>query len=382
MKGSYRIFLAAMMAFALASVAQTGFGPQSPNSNRNEPQIQIQGQTPSGSQPAQNPAMNAPSSTPPVADTTKPADSKPADSKPPTDLSKPSTAATPSTKDQNTPGTLVYPMPAPGAEPQTQLLPGADTPASADPLLQPAPLPKGDPATLVGGTADKVDRIRNRVVIQPFGGGKRMDIRFDDRSHFFRDGRETTILGIKKGDRVYADTMLVDGKVFAKNLRVQTSGIPAEARGQVRLYDASTGRVVLQDNLTSQLVYITVSPTTPVTRQFGSASAADLKPGTLIDVVFAPGRKIGDARQINILAQPGANYMFVGRVTNVNMSSGTLAVENQSDNKNYEIHFDPRKMDQRELLVIGAEVAANTVFDGKTYTAQTMTVTAATNAQQ
>ena len=41
-----------------------------------------------------------------------------------------------------------------------------------DPLLEPPPLPKGT-TTLIGGIATSVDKVRNRMTVQPFGKGQR-----------------------------------------------------------------------------------------------------------------------------------------------------------------------------------------------------------------
>ena len=67
-----------------------------------------------------------------------------------------------------------------------------------DPLLETPPLPKGKP-TLIGGTATHVDHVRNRLTIQPFGGGPKVKLIVDERSHIYRNGAETTVLGIQKG---------------------------------------------------------------------------------------------------------------------------------------------------------------------------------------
>src|SRR5271165_1120133 len=101
-----------------------------------------------------------------------------------------------------------------------------------DPLLEPPPLPKGKP-TLIGGMATSVDHVRNHLTVQPFGKGAKVKVFVDERSHIYRNGVETTVLGIHKGDRVYVDTMLDRDKVFAKNVRVITETGLAEVRGQV-----------------------------------------------------------------------------------------------------------------------------------------------------
>ena len=87
-----------------------------------------------------------------------------------------------------------------------------------DPLLDVPPLPKGK-ATLVGGRVGKIDPIRNRITVEPFGGGDKMKVFFDERTHIYRDGTETTQANIHKGDRVYVDTLLDGPRVFARNIR-------------------------------------------------------------------------------------------------------------------------------------------------------------------
>ena len=270
-------------------------------------------------------------------------------------------------------------------QPTTEILPEGKALPSADPLMEPGELPKGH-VTMVGGTATRVDRLRNRVTLQPFGGGKKMTVRFDERSHIYRDGRETTVTGIKEGDRVYADTMLLGPVIFARNIRVLTISGPAEARGQVTQYDARSGRVTLVDDLTRQPVQFTISKDTAFKGQGNSqATAQDVLPGALLDVQFSPGHgRTGEAREIAVLARPGANYVFAGRVTNLDLRSGTLSVDNQTDSKNYDLRFDPARIEQRDQLRVGAEITARATFDGKAYRASDVTVArpAAESAQQ
>ena len=46
-----------------------------------------------------------------------------------------------------------------------------------DPLLDLPPVPKAG-ATLVGGVIAKLDRVRDRILVKPFGGGQ-LEISFD-----------------------------------------------------------------------------------------------------------------------------------------------------------------------------------------------------------
>jgi hypothetical protein len=248
---------------------------------------------------------------------------------------------------------------------------------AADPLFDVPPLPKGKP-TLIGGTAVKVDRIRSRVIVEPFGAKNKMPIMIDERSHIYRNGVETTILGIKKGDRVYFDTMLDGAKVFAKNVRVISETGGAEVRGQITAYDPGRGIIQLQDALSSRPVSFRITSSTKVGMRGGNASASDLAKGALVDVLFAPDKSNrGIATEVMLLARPGASYVFAGVITNVNLRDGIVSVENQTDGKVYDINFDPRSKSERNGLHIGNSVNISATFDGENYKATTVTVTEA-----
>jgi hypothetical protein len=369
--------LIAVGMFACAMQAQTTVGPESTNNNRNEPAIRIQ---PQGPPPQSNApqAPTAPGTTPtptaqaPNAGTAQQGTATSGATQA-TGNNPPEQKANPNAQDVKSGQTDQ--APAQAKQPTTEILPEGKALPSADPLMEPGEIPKGH-VTLVGGTATKVDRLRNRVTLQPFGGGKKMTVRFDERSHIYRDGRETTVTGIKQGDRVYADTMLMGPVIFARNIRVLTMSGPAEARGQVTQYDQRSGRVTLVDDLTRQPVQFTISPETSFKGQGNAqASAQDVLPGALLDVQFSPGRgRSGEAKEIAVLARPGANYVFAGRVTNLDIRSGTLSVDNQTDSKNYDLHFDPARIEQREQLRVGAEITARATFDGHVYRASDVTI--------
>jgi hypothetical protein len=243
-----------------------------------------------------------------------------------------------------------------------------------DPLLEVPPPPKGKP-TLIGGTATSVDQVRYRVTVSPFGGGAKLKLFLDERTHIFRNGTETTVLGIHKGDRVYADTMLDGSRIFAKNVRVVTDPSIAEVRGQVVATDPQRGTIRVQDQLSARPVTFAVSGTTKYSSLKGNASAGDVRPGSLVDVQFAVGRANRDiAQEIMVLARPGDDYIFSGTVTNLDMRSATLALENRSDQQTYELHFNPAAIEDTHQLKLGAEVTAHAVFDGKQYKASNLRI--------
>jgi hypothetical protein len=246
---------------------------------------------------------------------------------------------------------------------------------ATDPLLDTPPLPKGKP-TLVGGLAVKVDKVRNRVTVEPYGGKKKMPVFIDERSHIYRNGVETTIASIKKGDRVYFDTMLDGAHIFAKNVRVVSETGAAEVRGQITSYDVARGTIQLQDALSSRPVSFRVTAATHYKTGKGTASSADLAKGALVDVTFAPDKaNRGIANEVVILARPGVSYTFAGNITNVNLRDGTVSVENQTDGKVYDIEFDTHSKSERGGLRAGNAVNITATFDGENYKATNVTVT-------
>ncbi len=246
---------------------------------------------------------------------------------------------------------------------------------SNDPLLQPPPLPPGKPS-LVGGVVAKIDPVNQTLLVKPYGGGS-MKIYFDDRTHIFRNGVETTMLGIRKGDRIYADTLLDGVHVFAKNLRVVTEIHPtASARGELLSYDPVAGRLELRDALSAQQVSVRVGHDTVVRQADRTASLADLRPGALVKIRFAPVSTGPDiAQEITIVAAPGSLFHFAGKVMYLDMSRGLMAVQNRTNDQSYEIHFDPANRVFQEVG-IGSEVELSAVFDGSFYTAQSIIIAA------
>lgn len=236
-----------------------------------------------------------------------------------------------------------------------------------DPLLDLPPLPQGQ-TTLVGGTVHGIDQIRNRLTVQPFGGHS-MKMFFDERTHIYRDGVPSTQLAIHKGDRVYVDTMLDGTKVFARNIRVVTGMEAADARGQVTNNDPRTGRITVQDQLSARPVIFRVTPSTVVKTASGSSTVAQLQPGSLVSVRFTADRSNRDvAQEVSVIAAPGSVFTFYGKITYLNMSTRTLAVANESDQKTYDIKFTPVAVDP-QMLGEGKQVLVKARFDGTGYTA-------------
>ena len=63
-------------------------------------------------------------------------------------------------------------------------------------------------------------------------------------------------------------------------------------------------------------------------------------------------------------------------MTHLDISIGMLALQNQSDNKNYDVYFDPDTPSAADLG-LGADVKVTAVFDGKEYKVQDLSISQA-----
>ncbi|MGB8129337.1 MAG: DUF5666 domain-containing protein [Candidatus Angelobacter sp.] len=337
----------------------------------NQPKSADQAPT-SGQQTTAQPAASGTSTVQNSADQ-KAAEQKAADQK--------SADQTKSDTNTSTPAPTATPTPIPQAQPKTDILDSSATSGALvtdghDPILDPAPVPRTT-TTMVGGTISGVDRLRNKMTVHVFGGGH-WTVNFDERTHIFHNGAETTQLALKKGERVYVDTQLDNNRhdIFARNIRVGVAELPADADGQIIAVDTKHNELTLRDTLNSVPVHFAVDPETRISNGQTPAAFKDVKPGTLVHVRFAassPNR--GLAREISIVAVPGSTFTFAGKVTFLDLHRGLIAVQNSTDDKNYEIHFAPSAVTNRNELGVGRDVLVRATFEGTRYMAQSVNPT-------
>jgi hypothetical protein len=357
-----------------------------------QPKSADQTAAPAGSQPAatdrNNSSANPASAEPGSTDSTvqKSAEQKAADQRVAVQKSSDQKSGDEKAKGidkTGTPAPVATPTPIPQAQPKTDILDSSATSGALvtdghDPILDPAPVPRTT-TTMVGGTISGVDRLRNKLTVHVFGGGH-WTVNFDERTHIFHNGAETTQLALKKGERVYVDTQLDNNRhdIFARNIRVGVAELPADADGQIVSVDAKHNELTLRDTLNSVPVRFAIDPETRISNGQTPAAFKDVKPGSLVHVRFAassPNR--GLAREISIIAVPGSTFTFAGKVTFLDLHRGLLAVQNSTDDKNYEIHFAPSAVTNRNELGIGRDVLVRATFEGTRYMAQSVNLTRA-----
>lgn len=244
-------------------------------------------------------------------------------------------------------------------------------PASLLPDLPSLPPTK---ASLIGGTIQTLDRVRDQITVQVFGGGK-MKIFFDTRTRIYEGNREASTSDLHQGDQAYVDTILDGSTVFAKTIRLKTTASAGESRGIITSYRGDKGELILRDALSPRPLRIGITPQTSIVNGDHPASAGELVPGTLVAVKFGPQRDGRDvAREVSVLAVSGGSFTFAGRVTGLDLRLGLLVLTSATDHKTYEIYFDSPVIAADENLRPAADVTVLTRFDGNRYVARSLTV--------
>ncbi len=243
-------------------------------------------------------------------------------------------------------------------------------PASLLPDLPALPRAK---ASLIGGTIQKVDRIRDQLTVQVFGGGK-MKVAFDPRTHIYQGSTQASAPDLRPGDRVYVDTILDGSTIFARNIRLAKEAAGGKSEGVVMSYRADKNELIVRDLLSPDPVKLRFTSNTQITQDGRAAFASQLVPGALVDVSFAAQKNDRDAQQVSILAVPGSDFTFAGQITGLDLRIGLLVLTSVTDHKTYEIYLDPSVITFDERLHPGAEVTTVAKFDGSRYVARTLTV--------
>ncbi|MGB0040592.1 MAG: hypothetical protein WA618_16890 [Terriglobales bacterium] len=243
------------------------------------------------------------------------------------------------------------------------------------------PQPKGK-TTLMGGEIRTVDHVRDRIILDIFGGGH-LTVLFDDRTHVFSADRPGSLDDLKDGERAYVDTTL-DGKdIFARNIRVLPVA-SGQGNGQIVDYDASRRELILRDTLSPRPVKMHLMAGATIVRGDQSATPDDLQPGTLVTVAFVPasdrqGKNRPTSNQpmvseVSILALPGATFYFSGQVTFLDLHRGLVVIVDPRDNKSYEVYVDANDRELARKIQEGADVMVEARFNGTHYEARSVTV--------
>ena len=243
------------------------------------------------------------------------------------------------------------------------------------------PSPKGK-STVIGGEIRAVDQVRDQFTLKVFGAkGKPMKILYDERTQVFENGNRVRLLDLHPVDHASIETTLDGTKVFA--LRIHTlSHLPeGESQGRVVSYNPARGELTLNTALSKEAITLRV-PSDVVVAAVGQhadagrpASLSDISRGSLIDVKFTSSTSgHGVATHIDLLATPGAAFIFDGNLIFLDAHAGRLTVVDPSDDQSYQIVYDPARFHISNDLRTGSRVRVATTFDGSKYVASEITM--------
>jgi len=178
---------------------------------------------------------------------------------------------------------------------------------------------------------------------------------------------------LKPGTRVYADTILNNGHIFAKALRLPTEAALGETEGQVTGYDSDKKILRVRDAISSRGFDVLVTGNTEIRARGQSVQASELRSSTLVRVVFksaAEGTNL--AEKIDVLAQPGGEFTFSGKVSSIDLRNGYMTLVEPDSQNSFEVALDSIPAAARNQLREGTEVVVQARFDGSKYQASSV----------
>jgi hypothetical protein len=247
-------------------------------------------------------------------------------------------------------------------------------PASLLPDLPPVPHAN---ATLVGGTLERLDRVRDQVTVRVFGGGQ-VKALFDPRTKVYRGTKEVTVADLRQGERVYLDTILDGSNVFARTIRLKAEAGVGQSQGVVLRFRPNGNDLTIRDGLSPAPVQIHVTSSTKFVQGGRPVASSVLVPGSLVAVTFdSQGNGHDVAREISILALPGTRYTFAGEIVHIDLRNGLLVINSSTDHKTYEVYLDPSST-PNDNLHPGTLVTAVTAFEDSRYVVRNLTINSPT----
>ncbi len=279
---------------------------------------------------------------------------------------------------QNSPSLLISDRALGNSASSSPLTPTA-SPTRGSGVLPAPDLPKlpGGKVTLLGGTIQSIDHVRDRLVLHVFQGG-RMPVLFDERTRVFRDGKAVSLDNLQDGERAYVDTTLDGTQIFARSIRIAGHGLAGQSSGQIVDFRSESGELLVRDSLAPEPVKMHLAANANILQQDTRAAPSTLKPGMLVTLAFAPDNgRVPVVTEISILASPGSAYTFSGQIEDLDLHRGLMVLIDSRDHKSYDLYFDPT-IGLPPNIKPGDNVTVQTAFDGNRYQSRGVTVNPAT----
>lgn len=248
---------------------------------------------------------------------------------------------------------------------------------SADFSALPA-MPQGK-STILGGQIRSVDPVLDQFTLHIFGQ-RAMKVLFDERTQVYRNGDRIPLRELRPEEHASVQTVLEGPNIFAISIHVLSDLPQGECEGHVLEFNPETRELTIGSSLSRDPIRLLVRENTAVVRQGQSAFTArsegqgDLVSGALVSVKFdadEKGRAVAD--QVTVLAKPGSDFAFSGKVSSLDMHSGIMVVIDPRDQKSYQISFNPGRLPVSQSLHVGDEVRVTAAFDGQHYMAVDIT---------
>jgi hypothetical protein len=242
-------------------------------------------------------------------------------------------------------------------------------------------LPKVPPGktTVMGGEIRNVDPVRDQFTLKVFGGHP-VKILFDERTTVFKNGKQIPILDLRPDDHASVQTASDGSSIFAVRINMLSNLPENDFHGRVAAYNDKSHALTVITNPGNQSLTFNVPPGTPISNisQDGSSTpeqgSVNFVSGSLVNVEVMGGHgKNGVAARVDILAVPGATFVFAGKLSALDVHAGKLSVLDPRDGQSYPIKFGPSLVPAAKQLHQGASVKVSTTFDGKQYVANQIT---------
>jgi hypothetical protein len=255
---------------------------------------------------------------------------------------------------------------------------GAKTAADTSDLERLPPAPKGK-STIIGGEIRNVDPVLDQFMLKAYGE-KPIKVFFDARTEVYRDGNRIPLSELGPELHASVQTVLDGSNVFAISIHMLSQAPQGDVQGNVEEYDPSTGMLTVRTAMSRVPIRVQVKPDTQIVREGQSAFTAepsgpsDLMNGAMVSVKFQSNRQgRGVATRIEVLATPGASFIFSGNLTALDVHAGRLVLVDPRDDKSYQISFDAANMPSVQKLHTGDKVRVSANFNGFHYEATEIT---------
>jgi len=270
-------------------------------------------------------------------------------------------------------GLLIAPASAAVRDSRPGLRPADGSASSVDALPQLPPIPRKE-STVLGGEIRNIDPVRDQFTLRVIGEHP-LKVLYDERTQLYRDGVRVPLEDLKPENRASVQTMLLGSQVFAVSIHILSKAPEGECQGRVLGYDAATGVLMIRSPLSPSPIRLVVARNTAIASEgqesenSGGSDASSLVPGTLIAIRFSAdgfGRSVADS--ISILAVPGSDFAFEGKISSLDLATGLMVLVDAKDGRSYRLSFDPSSA-AAQALRLGDVVSVTAKFDGSRYDA-------------